>query len=82
MPQAVESTLLLYADDSYILYQHKEVDEVEKQPNKEFQDICDWFVDNKLSMHFGENKTKWILFASKRRSKNIRQLNIKYNHII
>ena len=41
MPQAVESTLLLYADDSYILYQHKEVDEVEKQPNKEFQNICD-----------------------------------------
>ena len=50
MPQAVESTLLLYADDSYILYQHKEVDEVEKQPNKEFQNICDWFVDNKLSI--------------------------------
>ena len=23
MPRAVESTLLLYADDSYILYQHK-----------------------------------------------------------
>ena len=29
VPQAVRSTLLLYADDSCILYQHKEVDEIE-----------------------------------------------------
>ena len=65
MPQAVESTLLLYADDSCILYQHKEVDEIEKQLNKDFENICDWFVDNKLSIHFGENKTKSNLFASK-----------------
>ena len=35
MPQAVESTLLLFADDPCILYQHKEVDEIEKQLNKD-----------------------------------------------
>ena len=81
MPQAVESTLLLYADDSCILYQHKEVDEIEKQLNKDFENICDWFVDNKLSIHFGEDKTKSIHLASKRRSKNVRQLNIRYYHI-
>ena len=67
VPQAVKSTLLLYADDSCILYQHKEVDEIEKQLNKDFENICDWFVDNKLSINFGKNKTKSILFASKRR---------------
>ena len=37
MPQAVESALLLYADDSCILYQHKEVDEIGKQLNKDFE---------------------------------------------
>ena len=81
IPQAVKSTLLLYADDSCILYQHKEVDEIEKHPNKDFENICDWFVDNKLSTHIGEDKTKSILCASKRRSKNVSQLNIRYNHI-
>ena len=45
------------------------------------RNFCDWFVDNKLSSHFGEDKTKSILFASKRRAKNIRQLNIKYKDI-
>ena len=79
MPQTVKSTLLLYEDDSCILHQHKEVDEIQKQLNKE--NICDWFVDNKLSIHFGKDKTKSILFASKRRSKNFHQLNIRYNHI-
>ena len=37
MPQAVRSTLTVYADDSCILYQHKEVDEIEKQLNKDFE---------------------------------------------
>ena len=37
-------------------------------------------MDSKLSIHFGEDKTKPILFASKRRSKNGRQLNSRYNH--
>ena len=65
MPQAVWSTLFLHADDSCILYQHREVEEIEKQLNKDFENICDWSVDNKLSIYFGEDKTKSILFANK-----------------
>ena len=55
--------------------------QIEKQLNEDFENLCDWFVDNKLSIHFGEDKTKFIIFASKRRAKNIRQLNIKYKDI-
>ena len=53
---------------------------LKKQFNKDFENICDWFVDNKLSMHFGEDKSKLILFVSKQRLKNVHQLNTKYNH--
>ena len=81
MPQAVTLTLLLYADDSCILYQHNDVVQIEKRLNEDFGNLCDWLVDNKLSIHFGEDKTKSILFASKRRANNIRQLNIKYKAI-
>ena len=59
----------------------KEVDGIEKQLNKYFEKICDWFLDNKLSRHVSEDKTKSILSASKRRTKNVCQLNIRYNHI-
>ena len=57
------------------------IDEIEKQLNKDFENIFDWFVHNKLSTHFGKNTTKSILFGSKQRSKNIHQLFIRYNHI-
>ena len=53
--------------------------QIEKRLNEDFKNLCDWFVDNKLSIHFGEDKTK--SFVSKRRAKNIRQLNIKYKDI-
>ena len=39
------------------------------------------FFDNKLSIYFREEKTNSILFTSKRRAKNILQLNIKYRDI-
>ena len=52
MPHAVKSNLFLYADDSCLMYQHRDVEEIEKQLNKDFENICDWFVDNKLSIHF------------------------------
>ena len=55
MSQAVKYNLFLYADDSCLVYQHKDINETEKQLNVDFSNICDWFVDNKLSIHFGED---------------------------
>ena len=65
MPQAVKSNLLLYADDSCLMNQHKDIVEDEKILNKDFKNICDSSVDNKLSIHFGDDKTKLIFFVSK-----------------
>ena len=65
LPQAVVSDSLLYADDTFIVFQHKSKIEIEKQLIKYFSSVCDWFVDNKLSIHFGQDKTKSILFGTK-----------------
>ena len=81
MSQAVKCNLFLYADDTCLVYQHKDINEIEKQLNKDFETICDWFVNNKLSIHFGDDKTKSILFATKLKIKNVRKLNIKYGDI-
>ena len=81
MPQAVKLNLFLYADDSCLMYQHRDVNEFEKQLNKDFENVCNWFVDNKLSIHFSEDKTKSILFATKRKIKSPRKLNVKYKNI-
>ena len=50
-PQAVNSNLFLYAYDSCLMFQHKEVEEIERVLNNDIENICDWFVDNKLSIH-------------------------------
>ena len=43
-------------------YQHKDVTKIENVLNKEFENGCKRFVGNRLSIHFGEDKTKYILF--------------------
>ena len=47
--------------------------------NKEFSSLSEWFIDNKLSIHFGEDKTKSVLFRGKTPAK----LNISFqDHFI
>ena len=48
---------------------------------KDFSNICEWFVDNKLSIHFGEDKTKAFLFSSKCNLKLVQELDIRYKEI-
>ena len=40
--------------------------------------ICDWFADNKLNIHFGEDKTKCILFGTKQKLNKTGSLDIRY----
>ena len=46
MPQAVTCDLLLYADDTCLVFQHKDFIEIETVLNKNFSSLCDWFIDN------------------------------------
>ena len=55
--------------------------EIEKHLNNDFSNLCEWFLDNKLSIHFGEDKTKSILFGSKRKLRKVGKLNITYRGI-
>ena len=46
-PQAVDCELLLCADDTCLIFQHKDITEIEMALNKKFSVLCHWFVDNK-----------------------------------
>ena len=54
----------MYTDDTYVFYQHEDVKEIENV-----------FIDNKLSIHFGEDKTKSILFS---KARSYMEINISY----
>ena len=82
MPMAVKCSLFLYAEDTCLVFQSKNVKEIKKQLNEDFANICDWFVDSKLGIHFGKDKTKSILFASKLKIRKLQKLEIIYNNIL
>ena len=63
-----------------LLFQHPDLERI-KELTKNFSNICDWFVDNKLSIHFGEDKTKTILFSTKNRKRKIGTLDIQYGDV-
>ena len=82
MPHAVKSNLFLYADDSCLAFQGKDVIEIEKQLNKDYANISEWFVDKRLSiLYILIYETKSIYFASKRKIKKVPKLNTKYKVI-
>ena len=71
----------MFFTDSCLVFQHKDLNEIEKQLNKDFANLCDWFVENKLSIHFGDDKTKSIPFVNKYKLRKTKKLEIAYNGI-
>ena len=71
LPQSLsDAGSYLYANDTCIFYKHEGI-KIENVLNKAFSSLCQWFIDNNLSVHFGEDKTKSILFSKRRGLKEI-----------
>ena len=82
-PQSVKDCdIRLNTDDTCISFKHKVVKTIKDKLNKDYNSLCDWFMDNKLPIHFGEDKTKTILFSSKNFSKNADKIEIRRHDII
>ena len=71
-------TYFYIQNGSWLVYQHNDASKIEQNLNKNFLNICDWFADKKLSVHFEEDKTKCILFVTKQKLNKIGSLNIRY----
>ena len=60
---SVDCRLSLYADDSALLFSHKNSAEIASRLSIELTKCKHWLVDNKLSLHVG--KTECLLFGTK-----------------
>jgi hypothetical protein len=73
--------LILYADDSAILYTHKDPNIISSKLGNVLEKCSDWLTDNKLSLHLG--KTECMLFGPKRKIRQIKNFYVKcYEHVI
>ena len=61
-PLDKHGTTLVHITYPPLIYMGKNIQKIEEQLNSDFTSPCEWFIDNKLSVHFGEEKTKSILF--------------------
>ena len=71
----------LITDDACLTFQHENVKEIEDQLNLNFSSLCDWSINNELSIHLGVDKTKPILFGTKFNIKRAKPLNIVYEKV-
>ena len=85
MLMTVKFNLFLDTDDTCLILQSDNVKNIEKQLNKVFPNVYDWFVDNKLFIctlgMIKSNLCKSVLFTSKRKIKKVPKLDIIYNNI-
>ena len=76
LPQLLsDASSYLYADDTSIYYQHEAVKKTEDVLTEEFSSLCQWFIGNKLSIHFEEDKTKSILSS---KTRGLREIKISF----
>ena len=61
--------LSLYADDSALLFSHRDANVIADRLSRELSSCKKWLVDNRLSLHVG--KMESLLFGSKRRLKGV-----------
>ena len=66
MKHPLNCDLVLYKGDPCLVYQQKYVSKIEESLNN-FFNVCDWFFSNKLSINFGQSKTKSILCGIKQK---------------
>ena len=80
MPQAVDWDLFLYTDETYLLFQLKDLERIKEEFTKNFSNICD-FPIYELSIYFEEDKTRSILCSTENRKSKIGTLDIQYGDV-
>ena len=61
MSQAVDCDLYLYANDSCPVYMGKYIKDIEDNLNRNFNCLCDWFVENKIFISERTKRNQFLL---------------------
>ena len=70
MFQAVDCDIILYADVSCLVFTGENIKCIDETFNHSLNSLCDWFVENKISIHFWEDTTKFISLLIRKKPKS------------
>ena len=68
---------ILFADDTNIFFNHKDITTLTNTVNNELKHVSSWFSANKLTLH--PDKTKYIIFHPSRKKMDLTNCKIKIN---
>ena len=74
--QIIEGSSYLYADDTAILVNGLNSDDIEFKLNNNLQRLARWFMDNKLSLNL--HKCKYMIFGTRHQQECIDNSNVRY----
>jgi len=74
MQMSIRCKLALYADDSALIFSHRDSNTIATRLSNELSDCKRWLTDNKLSLHVG--KTECLLFGTRRRLGKVRDFQV------
>ena len=64
LPNATEFFIKLYADDTFLCYQHENIKTLENNVNLELSKVYEWLSANRLTLNI--NKSKFMIITKKR----------------
>lgn len=64
LPQVSNFFIKLYADDTFLCYQHEDVQILEREVNFEIAKVYRWLVANRLTLNI--KKSKYMLISKKK----------------
>ena len=76
LPEATNFFIKLFADDTFLCAQNKNLKNLEKEVNNELQKVFIWLASNKLTLNI--KKSKFMIFTNKK--KDVHELSIKINN--
>lgn len=71
----LHGTLKMYADDSAVIYNEKDMNDLETKMNADLKVLYDWFASNKLAMNL--KKTQYIIFRPRNCRRDSSNFSIK-----
>jgi hypothetical protein len=71
---SISSNMILYADDTNLLFSHSDLNQLVDHVNSDLINITNWFKVNKLSLNI--NKSNYMIFKNRYSNRNYEDLNI------
>ena len=75
LPSATNFFIKLFADDTFLCAQNKNMKVLEKEVNSELEKVFVWLASNKLTLNI--SKSKYMIFTNTR--KNFHEISVKIN---